>query len=63
MIISCDSPSGGGKDSQWVMQDGKLICLDCYKKIEASKEKLKQAHVYTNLEDTGASVGCVHLTV
>ena len=29
----------GNKDSQWVMKDGKLICLDCYKKMEASKEK------------------------
>ena len=31
----------GGKDSQWIMKDGKLICLDCYEKIEASKEKTK----------------------
>jgi|GEM_PF-2214221 len=28
----------GGKDSQWHMVNGKLICLDCYKKMENDKK-------------------------
>ncbi len=32
----------GGNDSQWRMIDGKLLCLDCYKKQEAKTISQKQ---------------------
>ena len=35
----------GGSDSKWIVEGSKLTCLDCYAKMEASKEKAKESSI------------------
>ena len=41
-VLRCGQ-CGHASSDQWHRVDGKFICLDCYKKMQASKENTKES--------------------